>query len=110
MDIYNVTQRFKEPMALTLQVNAVKDKIRLVKVNGKAVKWKTEEAANGYPLIVVSVPAVTKAEIEIQWEGNVLQQIANDEIVTTLEGHVVLNAPQGISFLKVYDPQNVLVS
>lgn len=103
MDIYNVTQRFKEPLALTLQVNAVKDKIRLVKVNGKAVKWKTEEAANGYPLIVVSVPAVTKAEIEIQWEGNVLQQIANDEIVTTLEGQVDLNAPQGISFLKVYD-------
>ena len=110
MDIYNVTQRFKEPLALTLQVNAVKDKIRLVKVNGKAVKWKTEEAANGYPLIVVSVPAVTKAEIEIQWEGNVLQQIANDEIVTTLEGQVDLNAPQGISFLKVYDPQNVLVT
>lgn len=31
MDIYNVTQRFKEPLALTLQVNAVKDKIRLVR-------------------------------------------------------------------------------
>ena len=40
MDIYNVTQRFKEPLALTLQVNAVKDKIRLVKVNGKARRKK----------------------------------------------------------------------
>ena len=61
-------------------------------------------------MIVVSVPAVTKAEIEIQWEGNVLQQIANDEIVITQERQVDLNAPQGISFLKVYDPQNVLVT
>lgn len=110
MDIYNVTQRFKEPLSVQLQVNALRDKIRSVKVNGKNVKWESLEAANGYPLVVVSVPAVSEAKIEIQWTGKVLRQLPAKEISVKQDGRITLSAPEGLSFLKIYDPQEVLVS
>lgn len=109
-DTYHVTQRFDKPLALTLQLNALKDKIRSVKVNGKSVKWAKMEAANGYPLIVVFVPAIAEAKVEIQWDGKSLSQLPATEMSIQQDGKVTLNAPEGVSFLKVFDPQNVLTS
>ncbi len=110
MDTYNVTQRFKEPLSVQLQVNALRDKIRSVKVNGKNVKWESLEAANGYPLVAVSVPAVSEAKIEIQWTGKALRQLPAKEISVKQDGRITLSAPEGLSFLKIYDPQEVLAS
>lgn len=109
-DIYNVVQNFKKPLIVNLQINAWKDQIFSVKINGKDVKWETIEAANGYPVILITSPAVAKAKIEIQWAGEALQQVAMEEITTKQEGTIKLEAPQNVEFLKIYDPQEILAS
>lgn len=52
-DIYRIEQRFKAPLALTLQVNVGRERIHSVKVNGKEVDWSFAEAASGYPVVVI---------------------------------------------------------
>lgn len=109
-DTYHITQRFEKPLALTLQLNALKDKIRSVKVNGKSVKWESLEAANGYPLIAITISGMTEAKVDILWDGEALKKLSADEIVMKQDDQITLNAPQGVSFLQVFDPQDILTS
>lgn len=106
-DTYRIEQRFPTTLALTLRVNALREKIRSVKVNGQETAWQTTEAASGYPVVVVSAPAIKTANIEITWEGARLLSLPS-EIELTATGDIVLNATQGATFDKAYDPQGIL--
>ena len=74
-DIYRIEQRFKAPLALTLQVNVGRERIHSVKVNGKEVDWSFAEAASGYPVVVIPASSAQKAIVEIVWGGNRLNPV-----------------------------------
>ena len=107
-DTYQVEQRFATPLALTLQVNAIRDRIGTVKVNGKKVDWSFTKAASGYPVISVSMPATKKTAIEITWEGEPLMRTTTELSVMT-EEDLTFNATHGATFSEIYDPQEVLL-
>ena len=52
-DTYHITQRFQTPLHPVLHVNARKEKIRSVKVNGVPATWQSIESAHGYPLLSI---------------------------------------------------------
>lgn len=109
-DVYKIEQRFSIPLALTLQVNASRERIRTVKVNGTAAQWTFVESASGYPVIAISTPAGANAVIEINWEGVALQNLphASRKLVP---GQVFsLSTLQGLTFSKLFDPQGILVA
>lgn len=108
LDTYKVEQRFARPLALTLQVNALKDRIRSVKVNGKDTKWSLAEAASGHPVIAVTAVAQRESVIEIQWEGETFKTpVVKSSVLEAGEDLVLAFSPQ-TTFGKLYDPQAVL--
>lgn len=107
-DTYKVEQHFTKPLALTLQVNALRDRIRSVRVNGKAAKWKFVEAASGRPVIAVEAPASEKLVIEIQWDGSALQTPVVTPSVFSVGQQFALSSLSGTAFGRLYDPQSVL--
>lgn len=106
-DTYRIEQHFTTPLALNLQVNALKDKIRLVKVNGKEMAWRNIETAVGCPVISVSVPAAEKAVVEIVWEGSV-PMAEMPEFQQYPSSELCISSMCDADFIKVSDPQGVL--
>ncbi len=113
-DTYTVKQQFAKPLALSLQVNAWKDKIHAVTVNGKPATWKPAEAASGYPAITIDASSVAEAVIEIVWEGASLATITPSmEKASSSSGkHFFvgnrLAATTSAEVIKLYDPQSIL--
>lgn len=106
-DRYEIEQRFSTLLDVTLQVNAPKERIRSVKVNGKEAKWSFVEAASGYPVIAVKASAAKESAIEIIWEGASLRVPAASETIFSVGQMYSLSATGGVSFAKLYDPQEV---
>lgn len=108
VDTYQVIQHFSKPLELTLQVNALKERIRSIKVNGHSVQWNFVEAASGHPVIAVSVPAMQKAVIEITWAGAKLEKPVLSQTEYMARQELKLQAVGESSFEQWYDPQGVL--
>lgn len=109
-DTYKIEQYFAKPLELTLQINAPKEEIKSVKVNGSVVRWSLVESASGHPVIAVTAPAVADATIEIIWGGASLQKLSQESMELFPGQEFSLNALQGTAYGKFYDPQSVLSS
>ena len=107
-DIYRIEQRFKAPLALTLQVNVGRERIHSVKVNGKEVDWSFAEAASGYPVVVIPASSAQKAIVEIVWKGNCLNPVL-PEIQAEALAEIRVPSILGAVFGEIYDPQGVLI-
>ena len=107
-DTYHITQRFQTPLHPVLQINARKEKIRSVKVNGVPATWQSIESAHGYPLLSIQAEGTSSTTITIEWEGAPLHTLAVQEPVITSNGKLALQIPSGASISQVYDPQSVL--
>lgn len=106
-DIYHLEQHRSTLLAFTLQINARREKIRAVKVNGQSVAWNFVESASGCPVIAVSAPALPRAEIGIEWGGASLDRFRADQSYRPSVTYS-LKAMTGVTFEKIYDPQGVL--
>lgn len=110
-DTYRIEQHFATPLELTLQVNALKEEIRSIKVNGVSVRWTFVESASGHPVIAITTPTVAKdAVIEISWGGAPLQTISQEPMELLPGQDFRLTALQGTVYDELYDPQGVLTS
>lgn len=109
-DTYHIEQHFATPLEVTLQVNALKEQIKSVKVNGTPVRWNAVESASGHPVIAVTTPAVADAVIEITWGGAPLQAFTQEPMELLPGQDFALTAWQGTAFDRLYDPQGVLSS
>lgn len=105
VDRYNIESHFAKNQSLTLFVDAVKDNINSVKVNGKEVKWTLEQESIERPLVKIVCDASDKFDIVIVWSGNDLLNIDSDK--TSVNGQEwTLTSKAKIK--KIYDPQQVL--
>lgn len=112
-DTYRINQHRKAPLTITLQINAMREHIHAVRVNGDSVHWQFVEAAAGCPVVEVTTPALFNAEIEIEWAGASLNrfQIEQSYRLTeafSLNASCVESSATNIVFEAIYDPQGVL--
>ncbi|UAY53794.1 DUF4450 domain-containing protein [Arachidicoccus terrestris] len=75
-DIYIVNSKFKDSLDLKLLVNAPKDQISGVTVNGRPVKWVIKDGINR-PLIEISCGIAANYKVEINWSGNAIAAPVN---------------------------------
>ena len=68
-DFYRITNKFNKQPDMTLLINAYKDKIGYIKVNGKPVKWNQKEGIDN-KLIEIFCNFARKYDIEIKWNGS----------------------------------------
>ena len=108
IDTYQIEQRFETPLALTLQVNAGREEIHSVKVNGREADWSFAEAASGYPVIIIPASSAKKSTVEIVWGGKSLSSML-PEIQTDALAEINIPSTSGALFGEIYDPQGVLV-
>lgn len=103
-DKYVINSRFEKKLNLELYIDAFKDNISSVKVNGKPVSWSLEESV-GLPKIKINCKLADNYTIEIEWEGNNLASVKYEQ--TSAKGQS-WNLTSTASIQKVFDPQNVL--
>ena len=108
-DIYTVKQHFANPMELSLQINAFKERIESVKVNGVSAKWAFVESASGCPVMAVTAPAAGETVVEIIWSGASLRRLSHEPLEVHPGQDFSLTALEGTVYDKFYDPQGILV-
>ncbi|MDD5183796.1 MAG: DUF4450 domain-containing protein [Paludibacter sp.] len=102
-DTYIINQHFQKNLLVKLQIRACSDSIATLLENGKPAKWKLIEAANGYPVLEISVP--NSGKIEINWSG---KQLSNEypELISHKGMQHIFHS--GAKIIKFSDPQKVL--
>ena len=108
-DIYTVKQHFANPMELSLQINAFKERIESVKVNGISAKWAFVESASGCPVMAVTAPAAGETVVEIIWSGASLRRLSQEPLEVHPGQDFSLTALEGTVYDKFYDSQGILV-
>ena len=108
-DFYTVKQHFANPMELSLQINAFKERIESVKVNGVSAKWAFVESASGCPVMAVTAPAAGETVVEIIWSGASLRRLSQEPLEVHPGQDFSLTALEGTVYDKFYDPQGILV-
>lgn len=110
-DTYKIEQHFTTPLAITLQVNALRENIESVKVNGQSAKWEFIESASGHPVIAVMTPVIVRnAVIEIVWGGDALCSVFEGGSELLPNQDLSLPALKGVVLNKLYDPQGVFTT
>lgn len=108
VDYYHIEQRFTHLLTINLQISAKSDSIKYLTVNGVAAKWRFVESASGSPIIEIEAPATKTIDVEISWSNRLLKQCVTSKKVYTRGESLEINAKNGTTFLRVYDPQTVL--
>ena len=105
IDTYTIENKFAKKLSLNLVLNAVKENVASVKVNGKNVSWKLVDDAINAPHISFNCDFAPKSVIEVIWTGNRLQEPTWTEYGVVGEDWA-LNSD--VKMVDVYDPQGVL--
>lgn len=103
-DKYIINSRFEKKLNLELHIDARKDNIAFVKVNGQIVSWSLVEGV-GLPKIKVDCKVADTYVVEIEWQGDFLSTVNTSQV--SVEGQF-WNLLSSASIQKVFDPQNVL--
>jgi hypothetical protein len=105
-ETYTFEQKSATPLALRLQVVALRDQIANLTVNGRPGAWSVIDDAIGQPRVEIDAPAAARNEVVITWQGAPPATLTAPAIVPyggTIRAQV---APAVL--LKVDDPQNAL--
>jgi hypothetical protein len=68
-ETFAIEPKFSKPMALRLQIPALRDGVASVTVNGQPMKWNWMEGTVGLPRVQIQGEAAGKYEIVIAWRG-----------------------------------------
>lgn len=103
-DVYTIGLNFPKQLSLDLSVKAFKDKIKSLKVNGRATNWTLENGV-GYPIVKIHGDVSKEYVVEIEWEGTELNVVQYNNVATKGENWKLSS---GVTIKDVYDPQGVL--
>ena len=105
-ETFSIEPKFSKPMALRLQVAALRDGIASVTVNGKPASWRLVEDAVETPRIEITSAAEPRYDVVITWRG-APPATPNAPMVVAHGGEV--RAQFGTArLLEVADPQGAL--
>lgn len=103
---YTIEPHFPKPMALRLQVIALRDQIEKVTVNGKVVKWQSIKDSIGQPRIEINSETAPKYEVTIVWKGEKLNVVDSPKVIAE-NGDFEVNFGK-TKLLEINDPQQAL--
>ena len=101
---YVVESRFAKPMALTLEIPALRDRVQRVTVNGRTASWQVLDGAIGTPRIQVKASPGTNYVI-VDWKGD---PPAKPRVPTVAARDSQFVADCGADVVEVADPQRAL--
>lgn len=105
-DRYSIKPSFPRELALTMQLQALYDRIGSITVNGRKVRWDMEQSV-GAPVIAIACGMADVYQVEIVWEGS---KTATTEIGVTAAQNSSIEIPVENKMRELYDPQEVLSS
>ncbi len=105
-DTYTIVPTYNQPLHLQLQLNAVKDGIALVKVNGKVVTCKSLQDAVETPILSIDCGVADEYKIEVVWQGEVLESATTSKPYSANE-LLKFSLEKG-KLLSIKDPENAL--
>jgi hypothetical protein len=107
VDTYVIRQFFKKNLKLKLLLQAYKDEIASITVNGKNVKWSVSSSV-GKPMFQVNASAAKQYTVVIHWKGKPIRN--SYDYFETRNGHTFqLRLPE-MKLLQFYDPQHAFKS
>jgi hypothetical protein len=105
-ETYTVEPSFPKPMALRLQVAALRDEIAGVTVNGAAAKWRMLEDSVGSPRVEIQAAAAPRQQVVITWAGQ--KPAVADVPAVAAKGGEIQARFGAARLLDVADPQGAL--
>jgi hypothetical protein len=69
METYDISSRLAQPVKLTLEIPALRDRVASVTINGKTADWRVLTDSVGAPRIAVSAPPADRSVVVIEWTG-----------------------------------------
>lgn len=104
--VYTIRQNFATTLKIQLQIDAMKEAIASVKVNGVPAKWYWIKDAINQPQIMVEAGEYSIYNIEIIWAGKDVQSFTRKQKLIQSDTGSFIFPKQKITFVK--DPQKVL--
>ncbi len=106
IDTYTIIPSYSKKLNLQLQLNAIKDGIASVKVNGKAVNWKFLDDAVETPVLTLECGLADEYKIEVVWKGETLDKQMT--MKTYSPNELLKFSLEKGKLLSVKDPENAL--
>ncbi|CAH0151179.1 hypothetical protein SRABI27_00527 [Pedobacter sp. Bi27] len=106
VDTYELLPRFAIRLGLKMRIKARSNQLKSVKINGKAVKWKSVADAIGLPEIEIESAVAKDYLVELIWGSETLNQPKIGAAYTTGSKMEVDFGKAKI--VKIFDPQQVL--
>lgn len=107
IDRYVIKPNLLAKGRLSLELSALKDRIRSITVNGKKVSYTMKEDAISTPKVQIEAGLAAAYDIKVVWEGNpILAAPASKEV---RQGQVC-RVPMNLYKKSLYDPQGVLAN
>ncbi|MCS7338418.1 MAG: DUF4450 domain-containing protein, partial [Verrucomicrobiae bacterium] len=108
-ETYSFRQRFARPMLLVLEVPALREMAKDVRVNGKPAPWRVQADAVGMPRIqIVGFPG-PEHTITFKWSGRELAKV-HGQPDAVQNGHGLRATADAGEVLRVADPQSALTN
>ncbi|MBS1654326.1 MAG: glycogen debranching protein, partial [Bacteroidetes bacterium] len=107
-DSYIIKSFFKKHLHLKLIVQAVKDDIEMVTVNGKIAKWQPVVSAVATPSVAINIPEAEQYNIIVRWKGKPIA--STDTTYITSPGKKFKLLLPGVKIIDAYDPQKTMDS
>jgi hypothetical protein len=80
-ETYSIEPKFKKPMAVRLQIPALRDSLTAVTVNGQPAKWSWVQGTVGLPRVEIESPAADRLAVVVNWQGESPQATAPPDVV-----------------------------
>ena len=105
-ETFSIEQKFSKPMALRLQIPALRESVAGATVNGQPAAWRMAADCAGRPRIEIESAAAARQEVVIQWRGNTPAGASGP--VTVRRGEEMEAQLGGGRLSSVNDPQHAL--
>lgn len=102
---FKLTSRLDKPVALRLQVSALRDTIASVKVNGRPATWRVMDDSVGTPRVEIVGPASASHDVQITWSGRPPAPAPAPAVVKHGD---TFSATVGANIVQLEDPQGSL--
>ncbi len=102
---FSFASRFDKPVALRLQVGALRDTVAGVTVNGRPASWRVLEDSVGLPRVEILAPAAASHEVRIAWAGRPPAPAPAGQVVKQGDA---LSISAGADITRLEDPQGAL--
>jgi Domain of unknown function (DUF4450) len=105
-ETYSVTPKFSKPMALRLQIAALRDDIASVTVNGQPAQWQMMFDSVGVPRVEIQSAPAAYYEIVVIWEGD--EPLRSGPEMALRSNETFSDFLGAVKLLNVSDPQKAL--